>query len=1485
MTAPPDVRKYRRTLRWVGALVLSVFLVFLFASLALLFPVVQTTLAALAGSYVKDSYGVDLRIERLSIRPFGPIRLRGVLLRDLEGDTLIAAQDLWISGFRPGVESGHVRARSIRLRNARFRLVKAPGDSTSNLTQVLDRFGPGTEDTTGTGTRISCGDVRIGSLRFTYDDANIARAPHGIDFDHVNVLRADLHASDFHAAGDSITAVLGMLSVDEACGFELSALSGTVGVSGRSIAISGMDLQTPETSLRGRLEFATENWRAYNHFTENVRLRLDLDTSRLQFADIAHFAPALRGVDFPITVSGRVRGTVNELKGRDMHLTWGRSSSFTGDADLSGLPDVRALFMVIDAGDLRTDPGDLAALPVPPFPERGRLLVPVELQRLGPIVFAGNFTGFLNAFTALGRTSTALGTVRTDLSYERDTLSGIFQVRGRAITDGFDLGRLLDDGTLGPLACDLRLHASGRDLGHMKAGLEGNVPLLTFNRYRLTNITVKGDLQKDRFNGEFQCRDPQLDMDFKGLADMSRRLARRKGRIYDVDFTADIRHADLHALNLVERLGWNSLTTSVRARGEVAPDSLKGMIAFENLWYCDHTGDHHLGDASLTSSIADGKPLLRLVSDPVDVTVHGEFLPTHVPTAFRSVIFSVFPALNEQVEMWQEEQHFDFDLLCKDPLRLTELAGIDLDLAPGTHASGRFDSRTFDLSLDAWIPHVSYAGFIADSVRVIAEKTLDVLAFSFRSTKQQVGDSTWIEGVDITGKAYQDEVDLDVAWSGSSQGSEGDLHLLGMINGPRSLEATLLPSRLWFGRGMWTNQRSAELRWDSTTFAVRDLVLENQGQRARFEGRIGRGPDDVLAFELEDVRMENLQPYLGDPVLHGRVSGDGRLFALLDQPYLLSYLCIDSLGVGSEPVGDVKFGATWNEQDRRIDVNGTLERDSIKALDFAGNYRPGPDPHMELRLMLDRFDLHFLQTYLPDDLTDLQGTVTGRIDVVGPVRAPRIGGSAMVADAGIRIDYLNTFYRFSHRVDIVDDMINLDNVVVTDEQGGSAKVGCTIIHRGLSDWNYNIWGTADHLLCLNTTVLDNDLFYGKGVGSGTFEVSGYAGNLEVTTDVRSERGTRIALPLGGSTEVGAIDFVRFVVAGADSAQMAEDVDLSGVTLDMNVEVTSDARFELIFDPTVGDVLSGSGEGNLRLQVTPAGDLSMLGRVNVVDGEYLFTLRNIVNKRFDLEPGGSITWYGDPFSATLDLDAVYRTRASLYDIMPEKSEAYKQRVPTDLVMHLDDKLLNPVINFDVRLPTVDENVRAVVNSALSVEQERSRQVFALIAMNRFIPTESQATTGSNFAASSSKTTIAEFASTQFSNWASQLSDAFDLGVNYRPGDAITSEEWQLALGTQIFNDRVQISTNLGVQTTTSGANTSNTFVGDAQVEVLLNRRGGLRAKAYNLSNDKNLNQVDKAPFTQGVGLSYRQEFNSWRELFRRKVKPKRTQLEPASMPEE
>lgn len=1443
-------------------------------SLALITPAVQTWLARQVSASLSRELGAELRIDRVELRLFGPNRFHGVFVADLNGDTLVAADEIWVRGLKIHRQARVIEARRVEVHRSRFALERAKGDAHSNLTNLLMKVpGPAGTDTTASAPwTVRCAQVDIRAFHFSYNDGNRPVLPFGVDMDHVDIPSAEILGRDLRFAGDSVLFQFDGLSFTDRSGLAVDRLTGAARVAPRGIRMKGMHLVTgPQhrgsvgSDIQGDLDLQSTDLADFDDFNTKVRMVARLDSSRLQFADVALFAPDLEGMDYALSLKGKVQGKVNELKGRDMDLYFGKQSVFRGDVEMTGLPDFPNTFIVLDATEILTGPDDLAGLPVPPFKAGGTLQLPPEVQRLGRMAFSGNFTGFINSFTTYGRAATAAGTLRSDISFERDTVSKFFELRGQLATDGFDLGRVLASGSVGRIAADAKVTARGKDLNSMEAEIEGTVPELGLAHYTIGGITLNGKLEKNLFNGELHCNDPKLVLDFNGLADL-------RGKWPDVDFTANIHRMDLRALGLIGGEGYSDLVMRVDAKGQLAPDSLQGNIRMKDVSFCEDSIDLHLGDINLDSRREGGVPVMRLESTVADAVVRGPFFPTLLPGAVRSAVFSIFPSLQDQVEYAREQQDFTFDVAVKDAQPLLDAVVPGFRLGNGARAAGKFNSATFGLGLDAHLPHIAYKGFSGDSLDVSLGKTMDLLAFSIKGSGRAQKDSIALSDLYITGQAYQDEVRLRADWADANGDASGTLNMNTLVKGASSFSVQLEPSHLDLGQGQWHNERTADIEVDSGTVNIDTLVLVNGGQAVRLSGTIGHDPAKALSFDLHDVRTENLKPLYDGPEVHGVISGDGRLFDLYGNPYLLSYLCVDSLAIDDKPVGNLGFAASYNEAEEAIDVNGVLQRGTLRAFDFSGKLTPGKAQELDLELRMDQLDLTFLNPYLPEAISDIQGKVTGRIDVTGKLDAPQINGTADLVNAGLRINYLNTFYSFSHKVDIKPDMFALDQVKLRDDEGHVATANGTIIHHGLKDWNYDVSLDMENFKVLDTDARNNELYYGKAYANGSLGLSGYADNVDINVDAATGPGTDIHFPLGASQDVGGISFVRFTGTGLAAGEEDPGVDLSGIRLDMKVAVTPDARFELIFDPTVGDIMRGRGNGNIAMTVTPSGDFSMKGDVELVDGDYLFTLRNLVNKRFGVEPGGHIAWYGDPFDALINVDAVYRLRASLYDVMPPamRTEQYKKRFPVEVLMHLSQKLMNPEIAFDVKLPSVDEGVRTQVHSALANPDDMNKQVFSLIVLNRFLPTDATAASSENNGGIGAGVTATgtELLSNQLSNWLSSFSRNFDLGVNYRAGDVISQDEVEVALSTQVFNDRLQLSTNVGVAYGAGGTQQGgSTIIGDFSAEYALTQDGKLRFKAFSQSNDRNLNQVDQAQTTQGAGLAYREEFDTLGEFFR------------------
>jgi hypothetical protein len=323
-------------------------------------------------------------------------------------------------------------------------------------------------------------------------------------------------------------------------------------------------------------------------------------------------------------------------------------------------------------------------------------------------------------------------------------------------------------------------------------------------------------------------------------------------------------------------------------------------------------------------------------------------------------------------------------------------------------------------------------------------------------------------------------------------------------------------------------------------------------------------------------------------------------------------------------------------------------------------------------------------------------------------------------------------------------------------------------------------------------------------------------------------------------------------------------DEGDFNLNLTIRATPEARAQLIYNSQIGDVIRAQGEGLLRFGVDKDGNITLSGDYTVERGDYLFTLQNVINKRFTIEQGGTIVWSGDPYNAIINISAVYKLKASLYDLLVSTYDNIyqNQRIQVESKILLSDQLSNPNINFEINFPTVEDRLVEELRQFFNTPEELNKQILSLVVLGKFYTPEYLRGTYEAQNPNVLGTTASELFSNQLSNWLSQISSNVDIGLNYRPGNQITNDEIELAMSTQIFNDRVTINGNIGNNNNPYSRNNSQ-MVGDFDVNVKLVPSGKIKFKAYNRSNNNLI--YETAPYTQGVGFSFTEEFNSFNSL--------------------
>ncbi len=186
--------------------------------------------------------------------------------------------------------------------------------------------------------------------------------------------------------------------------------------------------------------------------------------------------------------------------------------------------------------------------------------------------------------------------------------------------------------------------------------------------------------------------------------------------------------------------------------------------------------------------------------------------------------------------------------------------------------------------------------------------------------------------------------------------------------------------------------------------------------------------------------------------------------------------------------------------------------------------------------------------------------------------------------------------------------------------------------------------------------------------------------------------------------------------------------------------------------------------------------------------------------------------------------------------------------------------SPDISFDIELPDSDEKERTYLRSATSTTEDMNKQVVSLLLFNSF-----QSTSGWDESGGFASTNTFELLSNQVSSWLSQISDDVDVNVHYRPQTETTGQEVDLGLTTDILNERLTVTTQVGFKDQTLNPNpnaNANNIVGDFILEYKLTKDGRIRLKGFNKSNDNlNTSIYKQAAYTQGFGIVFRKDFDS------------------------
>ena len=1477
--------------KMVSAIVLA--LIFLPLLVALLFeiPAVQNFVAREATEIISRKLGTRISIDRVDIGLFYRVSLDGFYVEDFQRDTLLYAGRLDARIKSLGLFGGGLVFSRAELSDARFCLRETP-DGEMNIKQVVDNLSKKDKARAEGKFRLEIERLETDGLDFCMERLEHRNPSYGVDFADMHLIDIRAELKNFTIDGPVIHTDIGRLAMRERSGFVVEDLAGCLCIANGCIDIREGHIRTAKSNIElPSLSLIGLDWALYKNFVEEVDITAQVVNTTLSSDDIAYFSPKMKDWHLTLTdVNADVSGPVADMSGSLRSVRTGADTKLSVDFAAQGLPDVGKGHFKADISELTTSAADVDRLAAA---LTGKNL-PDEVLRIaknaGKIGLTGKFDGTLTAFAADAALATEIGgaTCLLQVSSLRDGCRGVL---GDVKTSSLQLGELLENDLLGPLS--LNVHVNGElSSEHSDAEVSGEILRLGINGYDYDSLRMKGHLVNREFNGLIEARDRNLRFDFRGLLDLNDEQRPR------YDFALDLEEANLAALGVNRRDSVSVLAARIAARAVGRTlDDLNGIIFVRDVSY--RYNDRELAADSVVivgrNSLSD--KFIRLRSDFVDADYEGKTSYKEVFAYLQQRFRDYVPTLDGGPG-WQA-QHPDTVELADGYSQLTvnvrkinplvNAVSPGLQIADGSQLLLRINPANDKLSFEAASDYIERGRMLVTRLNLDAHNRGDSLVFA-ASTEDLYLNSFHMSRVGMSGGAKDNKLELITDFAdtiGDVSGRIGFRSEFARGRGPagRQIDLRLTPSYISRGEKTW-NIYTDGITADTSRIRIDRFRMVNAGQQLLLDGVVSRRLQDSVQLTLHNFELAPFSQFTSSMGyrVDGRTNGSATMKAVLGAGEVQADIVVDSISINDLAVPSIWLRSRWDFIQNRAGIL-VQQRENLDTL-VRGFYAPSQKRYYA-RATLDAVELSALDPLLKGVVERTGGNADVDIALRGSGKEANLSGQIAVRDFTTTVDFTQVTYTMPRAViEVKNNHLIAEGVPLYDPEKNEGLFSIDLNLEHLSNIFYSVKVLPKELMVLNTTSKDNDLFYGRIFASGSATIAGSKGGVKMDIVATTEGDSEFYMPLSGQSNAKTADFVTFVTPEQIDTtdylvrkkllfqQQGRKKEAAGSTMDitMALNVQDNTAFQLVIDPTVGSALKGRGNGMLNLHINPGnGIFNMYGDYTLIEVSFLFSLQNIITKKFIIESGSMIQWTGEPVDARLDINAVYKLKTSLQPLLntvtassdddQSGSRISDRSVPVDCKIHIGGRLSNPQLDFSVVVPVTDIETQAAVASVLNTQEAQAQQFISLVALGTFSNSGS-----ANIGASSGVATGLEMLTNQLTNWFS--TDDYRIILNYRAGSEMTGDEVDFGFSTNLINNRllVEVEGNYIIDNKQAVSNNVSNFMGEAHVTWLIDKSGNLRLKAFTQTIDR----FDENQGLQetGIGISYKEDFNNFKDLKQR-----------------
>lgn len=1279
------------------------------------------------------------------------------------------------------------------------------------------------------------------------------------------------------------------ISVKDRGGFVIKKLETNYKFTPKIMEFKNLDLITNKSHLKDYYAMHYQSFeKDMGNFIEDVVLEGNFTDSKLNSDDLAYFAPDAASWHSVFALNGNVKGSVDNLSAKNLKISEGSQNYLEGEVSLRGLPNIEETFIDFNSKTLRTSYNELARL----FPELKKITNP-NLSALGRINFVGNYTGFIRDFVTYGELKSDIGDLITDL-HLKIPIKGQAVYQGKITTNNFQLGKFIGNDQLGNISFDGKINGHGFLESDLLINIDGAIHKLAFNGYNYTNIIAHGQIDKKLFTGNASIHDPNIEIDtLMGSINFSKSKPA-------FALEANINHINFNEIGISK--------DTILLNGKVVLnftgnniDNFLGTAQLFNAELVDNGQKLSFDSLIIRSSIEDENKLLMLQTNEVSATILGNFKILDLPNSFQLFLNKYYPAYINKPNTIPANQDFSFKIETRNVSDYLNLFDKKLSGLDNSTIVGNINLGNNTLNLEADIPLFNYNKISFNTIHILGKGTSDTLYINGDIGDVVINDSLHSPETKIKITAANDISDIWI--SATSNETLSAANLSGRVETKKDgVKLTFNPSNFTLNNKIWSIREKGEIEIHQKMIMAHNIFISQNGQEISLSttpSEIGTSNDVIV--EIKNLIIEDFAPlFITTPVLKGQLNGYVRINDPFDRMNIEFNNRINAFQFENDSIGIINANGKYVVNSGQLNIKATSENELY-------NFKAGLDynPHDSISpingsINVVNSNIHILEEYLTDILSDIKGRATGVLHFSGQMDHPKIIGEIKLDSTSMTVDYTQCNYRIENGsiIQFKDDEIDFGNITLRDSLNQTATLSGKIDHEFFDNFyfdnlnlrtNAGASGVAKFLL-LHTTSRDNNQFYGNVIGRASLSINGPVTDMRINISGEPTDSSHIYLPVGETAETGSLDYIEFIKFGKEMKVDLKARENTNIKVEINLIANPLAKIDVILDETTGDVIKAQGRGKLQINVGTKDPLTIRGRYDVEQGQYTFNFQTFLRTPFILQ-SGYIEWQGDPYLANMNIDAIYRAQNVILSNIPTSRGIANTRGDVDILFKLRGTLKNPQPFFEFQFP-FDNPLKSdpIANEYLKTKYQSDNnqlinQVASLLLFNTFMNNDQGLITSNNTGYLVTKS-VGDLLSTTLSNslnnWLQKALNTRSINIyanintsdfNFQKGG--TQKEIQnlgnFGLKTSFWNGKLLVTVGgmVDYRNEKNITNTNSNFLltPDVSFEILLTPDGRFRVIGFNRSDN---DAGDIAGVTRrnrtGIQLSYRKSFNTFEEFF-------------------